>query len=121
MLSLATDDMIRQAAMHPEVWFHDVTGSVNLQKRDLFIMAARNPTGKTFPANLTNIPSGQRWVFSCLFVDAYVEIYGVITCSRNMCSLFDQDPAEYGAFENAIKSTGLFPNSKVLLCVFHAV
>ena len=121
LVSMATDSMIRQVSMHPKVWFCDVTAGTNLQKRDLFVMAVRNPTGKTFPGNLTIIPSGKRWVFVTLFQVAFLFLYGAVTCSRNRINLHDEDHAEYGSFENAIQTVPEFKSSKTKLCVFHGV
>ena len=52
LVSIATDDIIRMVAMHPEVWFMDVTGGTNHQNRDLFMMAIRWPTGELVPLRL---------------------------------------------------------------------
>jgi hypothetical protein len=35
------------------------------QKKELFVMVVRTPTGKTFPGNFTIIPSAKKWFFSC--------------------------------------------------------
>ena len=82
LVSLATDEMVRFVSMHPETMFGDVTGSTNKQKKDLYMMAVRNPLSRTFPGNLTIIPSGQRWVFMCIYKLAFIGLYGKITCSR---------------------------------------
>lgn len=121
LVSLATDDMIRLVAMYPDVWFLDVTAGTNRQKRDLFMLAVRTVTGKTFPGNLTVIPSGKRWIFVCIYQLAFVALYGKETCSRNRLTLTDEDSAEYGPFENAIATMPEFSKSQLMLCVFHAV
>ena len=121
MVSLATDEMIRLVSMHPEVWFMDVTGGTNRQNRDLFMMAIRWPTGETFPGNLTVIPSGKRWIFHCIYQHAFLALYGPETCSRNRLSLCDEDNAEYGPFENCIATVDEFKNSRLMLCLFHAI
>ena len=107
--------------MHPEIWFCDCTSETNRQNRDFFLMAVRNPTGLTFPGNVTVIPSGQRWVFACLSKIAFRFIYGKETCERNRISIHDEDWSQYNAFEDAIKSVPYFKRSKLTLCVFHGV
>jgi len=121
LLSIATDDMIRQVAMHPHVWFVDVTAGVNKQKKDWFIMAIRTPAGKTFPGNLTVIPSGRRWVFSTIYQFAFVQLYGELTCSRNRLVLSDEDNCQYGPFEDAIATNDVFKNSALMICIFHGI
>ena len=121
LLSLATDDMIRLVTMHPEVWYMDVTGGTNRQKRDLFMMAIRFPTGETFPGNLTILPSGKRWIFQFIYQMAFVNLYGSTTCGRNRLTLCDEDDAEYGPFEQCISTMKEFQKSRLMLCLFHAV
>ena len=121
MVSLATDGTIRLVSMHPEVWFMDVTGGTNRQNRDLFMMAIRWPTGETFPGNLTVIPSGKRWIFHCIYQHAFLALYGRETCSRNRLSLCDEDDSEYGPFENCIETVKEFKDSRLMLCLFHAI
>lgn len=121
LLSLATDDMIRQVVMHPQVWFMDCTHGVNRQKKDWFIMAVRTPAGKTFPGNLTVIPSGRRWVFSSIYQLAFVYLYGELTCSRNRLALCDADYCEYGPFEDAITTNDIFRRSALMICSFHGI
>jgi len=111
LVSLATDDMVRLVAMHPEVYFMDVTPGTNRQRRDLFLMAIRTPTGETFPGNLTVIPSGRRWVFHCIYQLAFIALYGAETCSRNCLALCDEDNSEYGPFENCIRTVPAFGNN----------
>ena len=48
LLSIASDDMIRLMQMFPEVFFMDVTGCVNRQHRDFFLLAVKDSSGKTF-------------------------------------------------------------------------
>ena len=121
LVSLATDDMIRLVAMYPEVWFMDVTAGTNRQRRDLFMLAVRTVIGKTFPGNLTVIPSGKRWIFVCIYQLAFIALYGKETCSRNRLTLTDEDSAEFGPFENSIATMPEFSKSRLMLCVFHAV
>lgn len=121
LVSLCTDAMIKLVAMHPEVWFMDVTSAVNRQKTDLFMLAIRTPSGETFPGNFTFIPSGKRWVFQCIYQYAFIALFGKTTCSRNRLAMFDDDIAEHGPFQSCINSIPEFKNSRVMLCVFHAV
>ena len=102
LVSMATDSMIRQVAMHPEVWFCDVTAGTNLQECDLFVMVVRNPTGKHFQVTSPSFHIGKRWVFVTLSQVAFVFLYGAVTCSCNRINLHDEDHAQYGSFENAI-------------------
>jgi hypothetical protein len=87
----------------------------------MFMMAIRTPSGATFPANIAFIPSGKRWVFECMYRYAFIALFGGTTCSRNRLALFDEDNAEFGPFQNCINSLPEYKNSKVMLCVFHAV
>ena len=81
LVSICTDDMIKLVAMHPKVWFMDVTSSVNKQKSDLFMLAIRTPSGRTFPGNFTFIPSGKAWVFQCIYQYAFMALFGRTACS----------------------------------------
>ena len=112
LVSLATDEMVRFVAMHPETIFGDVTGSVNKQKKDLYMMAVRNPTPPTFPGNLTIIPSGKRWVFLCIYKLAFIGLYGEITCSRIRLYLTDEDKSEMEPMENLIATDKVFSKTK---------
>ena len=121
LVCICTDAMIKLVSMHPEVWFMDVTSSVNRQKTDLFMLAIRTPSGETFPGNFTFIPSGKRWVFQCIYQYAFTALFGKTTCSRNRLAMFDDDVAEHGPFQSCINTIPEFRNSRVMLCVFHAV
>lgn len=121
MVSICTDEMIKLVAMHPEVWFMDVTLSVNKQKSGLFMLAIRTPSGKTFPGNFTFIPSGRSWVFQTIYQYAFTSLFGTTVCSYNRLALFDDDFAERGPFESCIATLPHFRKSRVMLCVFHAV
>lgn len=121
MLSVATDEMIRVGAMHPEVWFMDVTGGTNIEKKDLFVIAVRTTCGKTFPVNLTIVPSGKRFVYDWIYKVALLCLFGPVTMSRNRLALTDDDYAEHSAFDNAIGTSGLLDNSLHMLCLFHAL
>ena len=121
LVSLATDEMVRFVAMHPETMFGDVTGSINKQKKDLYMMAVRNPTSRTFPGNLTIIPSGKRWVFLCIYKLAFIGLYGQITCSRIRLYLTDEDKSEMEPMENLIATDKVFSKTKNRLCIFHGV
>lgn len=57
LLSFSTDEMILEVQKNPEVWFMDVTGRSNVQKRDLFVMVVRKPDTKCAIGNITLIPS----------------------------------------------------------------
>ena len=121
MISIATDEMIRLVTMHPEVWFMDVTHGTNRQRRDLFMLAIRTPTGETFSGNITIIPSEKKWIFHCIYRYAFIHLYGTDTCSRNCLVLCDEDESEYGPFENQILTNKTFKDSRLMLCVFHAL
>jgi hypothetical protein len=121
LVSICTDAMIKLVAMHPEVWFMDVTASVNKQKSDLFMLAIRTPSGRTFPGNFTFIPSGKAWVFHCIYQYAFTSLFGKTVCSYNQLALFDDDLSERAPFEKCIATLPHFSKSTVMLCVFHAV
>jgi hypothetical protein len=105
MLSISTHDMNRYVAKYPEVWFIDCTAGkffqsvwynlyhthsnllpfigTNWQKKQLFVMAVRTPSGTTLPGNLTIIPSEQKWVFHAIYQLAFPHLYSSDVCSRN--------------------------------------
>ena len=58
MISFSTDEMIREVQKYPEVWYMDVTGRANRQKRELFLMVVRKPSGECAIGNAMLIPSG---------------------------------------------------------------
>jgi hypothetical protein len=93
----------------------------NRQTKKLFVMAIRTPTGKTFPGNYTIIPSSMKWVFYSVFRLAFVELYGKRVCSLNRLVLTDEEDAKYRSFESLIATQDFFKNSKVMLCIFHAI
>ena len=121
LLLLATDEMVHLVSMYPEKWFLDCTGCTNIQMRDLFVMAVRTPEGKTFPGNLTIIPSGQIWVFVAIYKQAFVHLYGDVTVLRCRLVITDEDFSQYHSLENLIFSQKEFEKIIVMLCIFHAV
>jgi hypothetical protein len=42
-----------------EFFYACLAGTIN-QKKEIFVMAVRSPTGKTFPGNYTIIPSAKK-------------------------------------------------------------
>ncbi len=48
----------------------------NNQKNELFVMAVRSLTGKTFSWNFVIIPSAKKWVFYATYHLAYLSLYG---------------------------------------------
>ena len=121
LLSIASDAMIELVMMFPEVFFMDVTGCVNRQKRDFFLMAVKDAAGKVFTANLTSIPSGKSWVFLTIFSIVFAFLYGKETIKRNRLGLTDEDIAEYQTFTSCIKSDEHYKKSTLGLCSFHAL
>jgi hypothetical protein len=85
----------------------------NRQKKQLFVMAVRTPSGKTLPGNLSIIPSEQKWVFHALYQHAFPHLYSSEVCSRNRLVLTDEDEAEYRSFEDLIQVTKEFSKSSV--------
>ena len=59
----------------------------NRQKKQLFVMAVRTPSGKTLPGNLSIIPSEQKWVFHALYQHAFPQLYSSEVCFRNRLAL----------------------------------
>lgn len=59
LLSFSTDEMIKAVQKYPEVWYMDVTGRANRQKRDLFLMVVRKPSGQCAIGNAMLIPSSE--------------------------------------------------------------
>ena len=121
LVSMATDEMIRLVSMYPEVWFMDTTAGTNRHRKELFVMAVRTPAGQTFPGNFAIIPSAKKWVFHAIFRLAFLELYGDTVCSMNRLVLTDEEDAEYRSFESLIATNDKFKNSKVMLCIFHAI
>ena len=93
----------------------------NRQKKELFVMAVRTPSGKTLLGNLTIIPSAQKWDSHAIYQLAFPNLYSPEDCSRNCLVLTDKDDAEYKPFESLITMTDVFEKSKVMLCTFHAI
>jgi hypothetical protein len=93
----------------------------NLYKQELFIMAIRTPTGRTFPENFTIIPSSKKWIFHAIFRHAFLSLYGEFICSLNRLVLTDEEDAEYRSFEYLIETQNVFQFSRVMLCTFHAI
>jgi hypothetical protein len=108
MISIAIDKMIRLITIHPDVWFMDVTHGTNSQWRDLSMLAIKTTTGKTFPGNLSIIPSWKWWIFHCIYLYAFIYLNGVNTCSCNCLVLCNKDKLEYGPFENRILTNHTF-------------
>ena len=93
----------------------------NWQKKQLFVMAFRTPSGKTLPGNLSIIPSEQKWVFHALYQHAFPQLYSSGVCFRNRLVLTNEDEAEYRSFEDLIQVTKEFSKSSVMLCTFHGI
>lgn len=110
MLSIASDEMIRLVMMYPEVFFMDVTGGVNRQKRDFFLIAIKDAMGKAFTANITTIPSGRSWVYTSIYRFVLPWLYGKETIERNRLALTDEDICEYQTFEACIESDDIYRN-----------
>jgi hypothetical protein len=90
-------------------------------KKELFVMAIRTPTGRTFPCNFTIIPSAKKWIFHAIYRLAFLSLFGEHICSLNRLVLTDKEDAEYCSFENLIVTHEMFRFSTVMLCTFHAI
>ncbi len=99
---------------------HYFTGT-NQQKKQLFVMAVRTPSGTTLPGNSTIVPSEQKWVFHAIYQLVFPHMYSPEVCSRNRLVLTDEDDAEYKSFESVIETVEEFCKSKVMLCTFHGI
>jgi hypothetical protein len=93
----------------------------NNQKKELFVMAVRSPTGKTFPGNFTIIPSAKKWVFQAIYCLAFLSLYGEHICLLNQLVITDEEDAEYCSYETLILTHEMFQSSTVMLCTFHAI
>jgi hypothetical protein len=93
----------------------------NLYKQELFVMAIRTPTGRTFPGNSIIIPSSKKWVFHAIIRHAFLSLYGEFIYSLNRLVLTDEEGAEYRSFECLIATQNVFQFLRVMLCTFHAV
>jgi hypothetical protein len=80
----------------------------NNQKKELFVMTVRSPTGKTFPGNFMIIPSAKKWVFHTIYCLAFLSLYGRHICLLNQLVIMDEDNAEYHSFETLILTHELF-------------
>ncbi len=98
-----------------------LSSGTNGHRKELFVMAVRTPSGKTFPGNLSIIPSAKKWVFCAIFRLAFLELYGAEVCSMNRLVLTDEEDAEYRSFESLIATNVKFKILKVMLCIFHAI
>jgi hypothetical protein len=49
------------------------SSGTNRHRKELFVMAVRTPSGKTFPGNFSIIPSAKKWVFHAIFRPAFLE------------------------------------------------
>jgi len=98
-----------------------LSSGTNRHRKELFVMAVRTPSGKTFPGNFSIIPSAKKWVFHAIFRLAFLELYGDEVCSMNRLVLTDEEDAEYRSFESLIATNVKFKKSKVMLCIFHAI
>ena len=120
-ISLASDEMMCAVHMFPEVFYGDLTGNTNRQKRDLFLMVVKDANGQTFISNATFIPSGQHWVFMTIYQSFFVHLYEEATISRNCLFLTDNDVAEHGPLDNCIQTMQCYALYIHMLCVFHAI
>ena len=100
LLSIASDEMIRMCMMNPEVFYMDVTANTNRQKRDLFVLCVKDSLGKSYPVNITVIPSGKKWVFHTIYSSSFCLLYGEKTISCNRLAITDEDVSEYSTFES---------------------
>jgi hypothetical protein len=90
----------------------------NNQKNELFVMAVRSHTGKTFPGNFMIISSAKKWVFHAIYRLAFLSLYGEHICLLNRLVIMDEEEAEYCSFETLILTHEMFPSSTVMLCTF---
>ncbi len=73
-------------------YFHYLNDTgTNLCKQELFVMAIRTPTERTFPGNFTIIPLSKKWVFHSIFRHAFLSIYGKFICSLNRLVVTDEE------------------------------
>jgi hypothetical protein len=114
------NSFIKQIHLIVQCYYVSTLGT-NIHKQELFVMAIRTPTSKTFPGNYTIIPSSKKWVFHSTFCLAFFSLYGEHVCSMNQLDLTDEEDAEYRAFETMTATHDAFCLSKVMLCTFHAV
>jgi hypothetical protein len=80
-------------------FIHACLAGTNKQKKELFVMAVRSPTGKTFPGNYTIIPSAKKWVFHAIYRLAFLSLYGEHICLLNQLVITDEEDAEYCSFD----------------------
>jgi hypothetical protein len=98
--------------------YRNDTGT-NLYKQELFVMAIRTPTGRTFPGNFTINPSSKKWAFHAIW-HAFLSLYGEFICSLIRLVVTDEEDAEYRSFECFIETQNVLRFSRVMY-LFHAV
>jgi hypothetical protein len=91
------------------------------QKKELFVMAVRSSTGKTFPGNFMIIPSAKKWVFHTIYCLALLSLYGKNICLLNQLVITNEEDAEYCSFVILILTHELFQSSTAMHCTFHAI
>ena len=82
-----------------------LSSGTNRHRKELFVMAVRTPSGKTFPGNFSIIPSAKKWVFHAIFRLAFLELYGDEVCSMNRLVLTDEEDAE--CIGRGLRTTGV--------------
>ncbi len=75
-------------------FIHACHAGTNNQKKELFVMAVRSPTGKTFAGNFTIIPSAKKWVFHAINCLAFLSLYGEHIYLLNWLVITDEEAAE---------------------------
>jgi hypothetical protein len=90
-------------------YFHYLNDKgTKLYKQELFVIAIRTPTGRTFPGYFTIIPLAKKWVFHAIFRHAFLSLYDECICSLNRSVVTDEEDAEYRSFECLIETHNVF-------------
>lgn len=64
---------------------------------------------------------GKAWVYRYMLKDIFPFLYGSLTIQKNRLSLTDEDASEYKTFETMTSTEGNQKDSKIMLCIFHAI
>ncbi len=81
ILSFVSDEMICMVNIFPEVFFMDVTNSINKQTNPLFFMVVKDANGESHIENICVLPS-EKWVLKEINRTIFVALYKEITMKR---------------------------------------
>jgi len=114
----AHDEEIRLVKMHPEVFASDTTSGTTKNVLECATFAFLNGNKNAFQGARAFIPSGQKWVWNCLFVECLPMFWSPEVCSRVRLVVMDGDVCEYSGLTEAIIRK-IFWLAMHILCYYH--